>query len=136
MNLPIIFRFFSLIFRFHPFCMRANSTDHRPIIWNYRPIIVRFFSGNRPIWAAGNRLIPVPEDVFCSPNLNRSSPNLDLSSLNLGASSPNLNPANRIHKMDFAEKWIESISLAVSRRGQGRNTCYVLAHPPLGGSHV
>ena len=31
MNLPIIFRFFSLIFRFELFCVRAKSTDNRPI---------------------------------------------------------------------------------------------------------
>ena len=152
-----------------------ESTDSRLIIRNYRPIIVRFFCRNRPIWAACKCFIIVSflranrfmeklltlykssrnrqvkhgessirisrEKVFCSPNLNRSSPNLDSSSLNLGVSSPNLNsdrsnPANRNHKMFFAKKLIESISLAVSRRGQGRSTCYVLVQPVLGGSHV
>lgn len=38
MNLPIIFRFFSLIFRFELFCVRAKSTDNRLMIWNNRPM--------------------------------------------------------------------------------------------------
>ena len=132
-NLSIIYRAFSRIYRW----------GNLSVIYRRFPEIYRK-NGNLPAGKSSdvgdqqssrNRQVKHGESsIWLSREDAFYSPNLDSSSLNLNPDRSN--PANRNHKMFFAKKWIESISLAMSRRGQGRNTCYVLAHPPLGGSNV